>query len=319
MNASDSDPKENHLTSQAVPSKSVSPETVMNWLKTTQGVITSVIAVLVVLPSLINATMDIYISLFNIPRTISEQYNQELFKKHFQALPIHTGSSVIKTKEGAQLAIKLSVYENGDIYVEYGNYSQWFPFKSNDKEAQLIDRFIPTALAVQSVRASPCADAESTAPKSSDFFAPMHYYIQTDSPLTGRTFQRERLYDDGCQELITIDINSGRIVERDFKRIELSETQKALMEERAIHLFAPQVIDIQKIQRSLFDFSPMTVPESPSISPELSISESESGVDSKLESEAGIQADSNSESDPESDPENNGKSSNDLEPNTEQN
>ncbi|OUD15492.1 hypothetical protein [Thioflexithrix psekupsensis] len=309
MNASDSDSKENHLTSQVAPTKSVSPDAVMNWLKTTQGVITSIIAVLVVLPSLINATMDIYISLFNIPRTISEQYNQELFKKHFQALPIHTGSSVIKTKDGAELAIKLSVYENGDIYVEYGNYSQWFPFKPSDRNVQLMDRLIPTALAAQSVRASPCEDAEASTSKSSDFFAPMHYYIQTDSPLTGRTFQRERLYDDGCQELITIDINSGKIVERHFKRIELSEAQKTLMEERAIHLFAPQVIDIQKIQRSLFDFSPMTVTESPSHSPELSISESDS------DSEAGIQPESGSQSDTENDV----KPSDSLEPNAERN
>lgn len=283
MNESNAPIQQNDLTQSAMPTKSVSPEMVKNWLQSTQGIIASIIAVLVILPSLINATMDIYISLFNIPRTISEQYNQELFKKHFSALPIHTGASVIKTKEGAELAIKLSVYENGDIYVEYGNYSQWFPFKPNNKDAHLMDYFIPTALAMQTVRASPCEEevkAESI--QSSDFFPPMHYYIQTDSPLTGRTFQRERLYDDGCREITTIDINSGKIVERNFKRIELSETQKALMEERAIHLFAPQVIDIQKIQRSLFGFSPMTAPDSQPQPLEIPTPNTESDTESEI-------------------------------------
>lgn len=228
---------------------------VVNWLQTTQGVIAGIAAVLVILPSLINAVLDIYVTLFNVPRTLSEQYNQELFQKHFQKQPIHTGSSVIKTKEGAELAIKLSVYENGDIYVEYGNYSQWFPFKSSDESSAALDWLIPPAYAEAVVKNSPCleqltsADPEAKPPRMVDSFGAMHYYTQTDIPLTKRTFKRVRLYDDGCQEVLTIDINSGEILTRELNQKALPPDEKQAMRKKAIQLFAPQVIDIQKIQQ----------------------------------------------------------------------
>ncbi len=255
----------NATVKQVAPAPVAPTAKVTDWLKSTQGIFAGILAILVVLPSIINAGLDIYVTLFNIPRTIAEQYNQELFQEHFQKQPIHTGSTVIKTAEGAELTIKLSVYDDGDIYVEYGNYSQWFPFKSSDNSAALLDWLMSPAYAETIVlgqaeqaepqrRMSPCEFEERNHNQSAEHqvgsFAPLHYYTQKDAQQNKREFRRERIYDDGCKEILRIDINSGRIIDRELQRTELPADEKQAMRKKAVQLFAPQVIDIREMKRT---------------------------------------------------------------------
>ena len=82
--------------------------------------------VLLVIPALINAGIDIYKVLLNIPSTESERINLELFKKHFQESPVTIVPVPIKA-EGGNVTMQMSIYQNGDIYAEYGLQSAWFP------------------------------------------------------------------------------------------------------------------------------------------------------------------------------------------------
>lgn len=97
-------------------------------LSTFKGIIVSLTALLVVIPALINSGIDVYKSIANIPAGIQEKTNDELFKRHFKDAPIFSQPIEIKTGN-ATLEMLLDVYENGDIFVQYGDFSQWFPFK----------------------------------------------------------------------------------------------------------------------------------------------------------------------------------------------
>ena len=82
-------------------------------------------SVLVVVPALINGGLDVYKTIANVPKTYSERTNNDLFHKYFNKSPLVTIPIPIHQSVGT-IEIKLSVFEAGDIYVEYGNNTQWF-------------------------------------------------------------------------------------------------------------------------------------------------------------------------------------------------
>lgn len=223
--------------------------TVNGWLTSTHGIITSLMAILVVVPSLINAVMDVYTAAFNIPKTISEINNVQLFKQHFQQQPVHTAQSIISPTPGEQLPIKLDVYENGDIYIEYGEFSQWFPFKpsKNTASSWLIRSAYAQDTTTQAV--SPCtvAEKESTEPAQPNALAAPYYrYMQTDK-LEGSTILRDRVYEDGCKETVTIEMNTGVIQSRKTEFVTLNEEQKKYFEQgKGVQAFPPLIINTQK-------------------------------------------------------------------------
>lgn len=146
-------------------------------------------AVLLVIPSLVNAGLDIYKSLINFPKTRSEQINNRLFSDNFGKSPLVTIPVPIKTRHKT-VNMKLSIYEGGDIFAEYGNYSQWFPFPTEQTGARSL---VPSAYAEP--------------PKPVD--APREY-TQVDT-LKGKVIERERIYSDGTTERYTINRNTGKI------------------------------------------------------------------------------------------------------------
>ncbi len=54
-----------------------------SWIKTTQGIIVSITALFLVIPSLINAGKDIYVELLDIPTGLKESQNDVLYRFAF--------------------------------------------------------------------------------------------------------------------------------------------------------------------------------------------------------------------------------------------
>lgn len=225
--------------------KQVTASRVMDWIKTTQGIITGIIAVLVVLPSLFNALIDVYISFFNIPKSINEHNNQQLFQSHFQEKPIHSGMNVIKTETG-NLSMKVNIYRNGDIFVEYGDYSQWFPYrppKEAKKTTSNLSWLISDAYAEDySSGLSPCELAKQGEHGNTNVAT---FYLLKDVR-QGEYLLRERIYADGCRESLSINVNTGQIIQRKLENIVLTEQQKQSISEGQGIQVVPQVIDTQK-------------------------------------------------------------------------
>ncbi|VVS94284.1 hypothetical protein [Desulfoluna spongiiphila] len=146
-------------------------------------------AVLLVIPSMVNAGLDIYKSLINFPKTRSEQINSRLFSENFNKAPIVTIPVPIKTRHKT-VNMKLSIYEGGDIFAEYGDYSQWFPFPTEQTSALSL---------------IPSAHAEPPVPVDKP-----REYTQVDT-LKGKIIERERVYSDGTTERYTINRNTGKI------------------------------------------------------------------------------------------------------------
>ena len=76
-------------------------------------------------PLLINAGADIIAEIRKLPKSESEKVNVVLFKRHFGKDPLHRGEIPIKTKLGT-VNMELEVHNGGDIFVRYGDRSQWF-------------------------------------------------------------------------------------------------------------------------------------------------------------------------------------------------
>lgn len=94
--------------------------------KKLRGWIVGLTSVLVVVPAMINAGMDIYSTLMDRPVTEAEQINEALFERYFGKAPVFQGSVPIVTEAGS-MEITLEVHGAGDIFVRYGDRSQWFP------------------------------------------------------------------------------------------------------------------------------------------------------------------------------------------------
>lgn len=91
-------------------------------------------SVLVVMPALINAALDIRNVLLNIPRSEAEQINQSFYERYFGQTPVFKGSVPVKTEYGT-LEMNLEVHGSGDLFVRYGGRSQWFPSPLNTTHA----------------------------------------------------------------------------------------------------------------------------------------------------------------------------------------
>lgn len=94
-----------------------------------KGWLTGLVGVLVVLPSLINAGLDVYSSLLKLPKTEAERVNEKLFRENFGKQPVATVPVPIKQNNGI-VEVRFQIYEKGDVFVEFGSFSQWFPFPS---------------------------------------------------------------------------------------------------------------------------------------------------------------------------------------------
>lgn len=171
------------------------------WSKLTKLVV-GLTGVLLVIPSLINSAKDIYNSINEIPRSDSERLNVELFKKYWGKTPIGELPLLI-SRGGANYMVSFKVYDEGDVYMQYGNRIQWFAFPSSTGPSISKGAVIPTAE----------ADDSSYRPIDS-MFRP----IQQIDSFEGGNAISEKLYINGIRERQVIDLRTGRIVNQTIRQ-----------------------------------------------------------------------------------------------------
>lgn len=152
-------------------------------------------AVLIVLPSLINAGNDVYEALFNKPKTDRERTSNELFAKYFNKQPISQNSHEIKNGPGT-IDVRFEIYEEGEVLVQYGKVTHWFPLPKADPHTTAGLSLLSSAFA-----------AEDSGPRG------VGNYTQTDSR-EGGILVRVRVYENGVIETLRIDPRTGQILDR---------------------------------------------------------------------------------------------------------
>jgi hypothetical protein len=87
--------------------------------------LTGITAMVVVTGALFNAGLDLYKTVKDIPTSDSEVKNHDLRSNHFNESPLFQRDIEINRGE-AKKVLRLFVYNNADIYVNYSGAEQWF-------------------------------------------------------------------------------------------------------------------------------------------------------------------------------------------------
>ena len=167
------------------------------WGKVTK-IILGLTSVLVVIPSLINSAKDIYDEINEVPRTDAERANVEFFRKYWGKKPVGELPLVI-TRGGASYQVSFNVYDEGDIYIQYGNMVQWFAFPGQSNA-------LGSNLDIISV-------AHADGVRYQSIGGEIKQIRQIDS-FDGRNAVREKFYINGMRERQVIDIRTGVIVDQ---------------------------------------------------------------------------------------------------------
>lgn len=167
--------------------------------------LTGLVGVLVVLPSLVNAGLDVYSSLLKLPKTEAQRINEKLFREYFGKQPVATVPVPIKQNNGI-VEVRFQIYDKGDVFVEFGSFSQWFPFPLPEGEVEKTTGF--------SLMSSAFAQTPAPAPLQG-----VGQYQQTDQMQDGAIL-REKTYANGVVESQVIDTRSGNILDSSARKIE---------------------------------------------------------------------------------------------------
>ncbi|MBJ7308790.1 hypothetical protein ACFOLJ_25845 [Rugamonas sp. CCM 8940] len=160
--------------------------------------------VLVVLPALINGGLDIYTALARLPKTESERLNVELFKKYFNKQPVAAFPVPIRRSDGT-VEVRFSVFDEGDIFVEFGKFTQWFPFPKSETGG--------LGLSILGLPFLGLAHAEQTGKMRG-----LGQYQQQDSYDANGNVVRERQWENGVREWQRLNPRTGDILERKLTR-----------------------------------------------------------------------------------------------------
>jgi hypothetical protein len=159
--------------------------------------------VLLVIPALINAGYDVYAAALKLPRTDAEKVNTEMFRKYFNKAPLATLPVPVKSSIGTVDA-RFAIYEEGEIYVEFGKLSQWFPFPHTDHPKRVEFSLFPSAFAQGFARVDLPGQGAIASQREA---------------IRGGVLDRSRIYVDGTTEQRKIDLRSGSTLSVDFGRI----------------------------------------------------------------------------------------------------
>lgn len=100
--------------------------------------------VLLGIPALINAGVDVYDAIMNIPKGSAEILSERKRSEHFQEEPLFSHELSIQEKS-ARKVLKLFIYPNADIYVNYSGYEQWLPAQNPKTDVVSFISFISSA------------------------------------------------------------------------------------------------------------------------------------------------------------------------------
>jgi hypothetical protein len=169
------------------------PNQKSSWFEGIKGWVLGLTSVLVVLPALINAAGDIYSAVAKLPRTEAERINEKLNGIYFGKDPVLRMPVPIKDGD-ATVDVRFEIYDKGDIRVEFGNRSQWFPFPARQSSSRVASSFSLISSAI----------AQTPVPKGMGSFRQVEQ-VQSDMVV------RERTYENGVVEKVSIDPRSGEI------------------------------------------------------------------------------------------------------------
>ncbi len=200
-----------------------------------------VTAVLLAVPALINAAYDIYAALAKLPRTDAERVNAELFQKYFQKAPLVEMPIPIKHEVGT-LEARFLVFEEGDVFVQFGRQTQWFAFPK-----------APNKAASNSFSLIPSASAQTTPPGSTPLAATKPEAVQVTGEIgtiSGTTLTRYRSLASGQVETVSIDIRSGRIIDFSTRPSTSPEISGLRFPARTTQVLDLPVIDLPSLKGS---------------------------------------------------------------------
>ncbi len=164
-----------------------------------RGWVIGLTGVLVVLPALLNGGLDIYTALARLPKTESERLNVELFKKYFNKQPVAAFPVPIRRTDGT-VEVRFSVFDEGDIFVEFGKFTQWFPFPKNETAGVGLS-FLGLAHAEQTGK-----------------MRGLGQYKQQEAYDANGNVLRERQWENGVREWQRLNPRTGDILEQKVTR-----------------------------------------------------------------------------------------------------
>ncbi len=172
-------------------------ETLDSW----QKMLGAIVAFLVLVAATVNSINDILVAVYDLPIGEKEKINNTLFKYHWKENPVHSKQLIVESNKG-KMPITIDIYNNGDIFIDYGQFTQWFPY--NDTKITSDNyHFISSA-------------------NAGGFFSGITYSFRASLPVEIRNtwnsdneVVRSKVLSDGSIENKTININTGRIVNAD--------------------------------------------------------------------------------------------------------
>ncbi len=222
------------------------------WEKTALAIV----AFLVVIPSIINAIGDIWSAVRGLPIGKQQKINAALFQTHFRDTPAASQQIKIESDFGS-LIMSLDVYSNGDILVDYGKFTQWFPFY-HDKLFATNFHLINTANAEDGSWLFKNS-ADIGAAEADGDIESLRVKAETQKiehkDLSSTELERKRTLTDGSVETLVINKNTGEIVKIDHTITQDPPTpvQDNEPEREDSSHFYTHVIDVRsdKLQHSL--------------------------------------------------------------------
>ena len=227
-------------------------------LKATATKVAGVGAVLVAGAGVINGAIDLTKAIFKIPTNVYDKTNEELFKIHFNKKPVLSQPVEIKS---ASLTVQmlLQVYESGDLFVRYGDFQQWLPFKapksaafslfsqayaqvpSDNPRPQVTDRDImawafgndvkPIVIDIEKLKAEQSAAAKNASSKQFVFSE-----IQTTKSGFYKTTQTyEQVFKaDAGYKFSNVDLELGSANNSQIRKVEVFDDGKAIRVEYSL-------------------------------------------------------------------------------------
>jgi hypothetical protein len=195
-----------------------------------RGWIVKVTGVLLVVPALLNAGYDIYATALELPRNDAERANEQLFRKYFNKPPLAVMPVPVRTAVGTT-DVRFSIYEEGEVYVEFGGRSQWFPFPRAERPDRLS--WLPLGAAHAQGASPPVVRRPSIASQQ--------------DVIRGSELTRSTVYADGTTERRKIDIRTGTTLQLDKGRVAADHIPSLRAAPRVMRV---DPVDIRSLQES---------------------------------------------------------------------